>query len=152
MSGSNVLLLSILILGIVGKSNIVAAAAAILLVIQFTNLQSLYPLLERRGLELGLLFLMLSVLVPFAAGRVPLTQISKSFVTILGLIAIISGALATTLNARGLEMLQREPYMMIGLVVGSIAGIIFFRGIPVGPLMAGGIAVILIKIVELIRR
>ncbi|MHB1420905.1 MAG: DUF441 domain-containing protein [Bacillota bacterium] len=151
MSGSNLLLLAILLLGIVGKSNIVAAAAAILLVIQFTNLQSLYPLLERRGLELGLLFLMLSVLVPFAAGRVPLDQIPKSFITVLGLIAIVSGALATHLNARGLEMLQREPYMMIGLVVGSIAGIILFRGIPVGPLMAGGIAVILMKIVQMIR-
>jgi uncharacterized membrane protein (DUF441 family) len=146
-----IMLLGILILGIVGKSNIIAAAAGILLVIQFTNLQYLLPVLEKRGLELGLLFLVLAVLVPFASGRVPGQEVFRSFVSVSGIIAIISGALATHLNGHGLELLQREPYLMIGLVIGSIVGVIFFGGIPVGPLMAGGIAAILLSLANLMR-
>ena len=68
--------------------------SGILLVIQFTNLQYLLPVLEKRGLELGLLFLVLAVLVPFASGRVPGQEVPL-FVSVSGIIAIISGALAT---------------------------------------------------------
>ena len=151
MTAATLLMLFILVLGIVGRSNVVAAAAAILLLIHFTNLQKLFPIIERRGLEIGLLFLMLSVLVPFATGRVPVKEIFKCFVTVAGIIAIFSGALATYMNGKGLDMLQHAPHLMIGLVVGSIIGIVFFGGIPVGPLMAGGIAAVLMHLYQTFR-
>ncbi|MBZ4687731.1 MAG: hypothetical protein JG764_1364 [Clostridiales bacterium] len=151
MNTTTLMMLLILLLGILGRSNIIAAAAAILLLVQFTNLQRFFPMLERRGLELGLLFLIISVLVPFAAGKVPVKDILTSFFTIPGVIAILSGALATHLNCKGLEMLQSTPQLMIGLVVGSIIGITLLGGIPVGPLMAGGIAALLMQIVNLFR-
>lgn len=151
MTAATALMLVILILGIVGRSNVVAAAAAIMLLIHFTNLQRLFPIIERRGLEMGLLFLMLSVLVPFAAGRVPVKEIFKCFISVPGLIAIVSGAIATYMNGKGLDMLQHAPQLMIGLVIGGIVGIVFFGGIPVGPLMAGGIAAILMHFYQMIR-
>lgn len=151
MSSATGLMLLILLLGILGKSNVIAAAAGILLVLQFFSLQSLYPVLERRGLEVGLVFLVISVLVPFAAGRVPGGEIVRSFLTVPGIIALVSGALATHMNGQGLDLLQRVPSLMIGLVVGSIIGVIFFGGIPVGPLMAGGIAALLLALYGLLR-
>ncbi|WP_227763091.1 DUF441 domain-containing protein [Zhaonella formicivorans] len=151
MQNSTILMLLILVLGIWGRSNIIAAAAGILLVLQFINLHTFLPILERRGLEIGLVFLVIAVLVPFASGRVSIGEIIKSFLTLPGVIAIISGALATILNGHGLSLLQREPYLMIGLVVGSIIGVITFGGIPVGPLMAGGIAALLLQLAGLIR-
>jgi uncharacterized membrane protein (DUF441 family) len=151
MTAATVLMLVILLLGIVGRSNIVASAAAFLLLLHFTNFQRILPIIERRGLETGLLFLMLSVLVPFAAGRVPVKDILRCFISIPGLIAIFSGALATFMNGKGLNMLQEFPQMMIGLVIGGIVGIVFFGGIPVGPLMAGGIAAILMHFYQLFR-
>ncbi len=151
MNAATILMLIILLLGIIGRSNVVAAAAAIMLLIHFTNLQRLFPIIERRGLEMGLLFLMMSVLVPFAAGRVPIKEIIKSFLSVPGIIAIFSGALATFMNGKGLDMLQHAPQMMIGLVIGGIIGIVFFGGIPVGPLMAGGIAAVLIHFYQLFR-
>jgi len=144
-------MLFILALGIIGRSNIVAAAAAIMLLIHFTNLQKLFPIIERRGLEMGLLFLMLAVLVPFATGRVPVKEILKCFVTVPGIIAIFSGAMATYMNGKGLDMLQHAPQLMIGLVIGGIIGIVFFGGIPVGPLMAGGIAAVLMHFYQTFR-
>ncbi|GAW93698.1 DUF441 domain-containing protein [Calderihabitans maritimus] len=146
MSGPNLLIILMLMLGILGKSNIIAAAAAILLVLRLTNLEYLFPVLEKRGLEVGLLFLVISVLIPLATDRIPGRDILRSFLTLPGLIAMISGALATHLNGKGLKLLQEMPELMIGLIIGSIIGIVFLGGIPVGPLMAGGIAALLMEL------
>ncbi|WRO20638.1 DUF441 domain-containing protein [Metallumcola ferriviriculae] len=142
----NWIIILVLILGILGKSDIIAAAAAILLVIDYVNLERFLPTLERRGLELGLLFLVISVLVPFAANKVDGRVILNSFFSLPGLLALIGGAVATSLNGQGLHMLQQRPELMIALVFGSILGIIFLKGIPVGPLMAGGIAALLMRL------
>lgn len=151
MSTATIILLMLMMLGILGRSNVIAAAAAILLLLQFTNLQRLYPLLERRALEAGLIFLVVSVLAPFAAGRVAPRDMLQSFVSVPGLIAIASGIIATHMNCQGLELLQRFPQMMIGMVIGSIIGVAFFGGIPVGPLMAGGIAALLVQLMALLH-
>lgn len=148
---ASVILLGILLLGMFGRSNIVAMAAGILLVVKFARLEHYLPILERRGLEIGLLFLMLAVLVPFASGRVAGKEIFRSFLSVSGIIAIISGALATHMNGRGLDLLKFDPSLMVGLVIGSMIGIIFFGGVPVGPLMAGGIAALLLSLLQFFR-
>lgn len=146
MSAATIILILLMLLGVLGRSNVIAAAAAVLLLLQFTSLQRFYPVLERRALEAGLIFLVVSVLVPFASGRVAPGDILRSFISVPGLIAIASGIIATLLNCQGLELLQRFPQMMIGMVIGSIMGVAFFGGIPVGPLMAGGIAALLVQL------
>jgi len=151
MSTAMIMLILLMLLGILGRANVIAAAAAVLLLIQFTNLQKIYPLLERRSLEAGLIFLLVSVMVPFASGRVSSQELLQSFISLPGLIAIASGIIATHMNCQGLELLQRFPHMMIGMVIGSIIGVAFFGGIPVGPLMAGGIAALLVQLVALFR-
>ncbi len=139
-------LVTLILIGILGKSNILATAACILLAVRLTRLHYLFPILERHGLDLGLLFLMISVLVPFAAGKIPLKEIFGSFASVPGLLAVLGGALATYLNGQGLNMLKIEPELMVGLVVGGIIGILFFRGIPVGPLMAAGLTAFFLKL------
>ncbi|NLO88763.1 MAG: DUF441 domain-containing protein [Clostridia bacterium] len=149
MGWQSLLMFTILILGVIGRSDIISAAAGVLLVLHLVGLNAIFPYIEDKGLELGLFFLVLYVLVPFAAGRVSFSEIAKSFVSVQGLVAVISGALATHLNNKGLEMLQLEPSLIIGLVMGSIIGVVFFNGIPVGPLMAGGIAALIMQIIQL---
>ncbi|SMC00045.1 Uncharacterized membrane protein, DUF441 family [Thermanaeromonas toyohensis ToBE] len=151
MNTSTLLLLLIMLLGILGRSNIIAAAAAALLLLEFASLERFFPLLERRALEVGLIFLVVSVLIPFTYGRVAPVEILRSFTSTTGLIAILSGLLATLLNYQGLELLKRYPHMMVGMIIGSIIGVAFFGGIPVGPLMAGGIAALLVYLVEYLR-
>lgn len=145
------ILLCILLLGMFGRSNVVAMAAGILLVVKLARLEHYLPLLERRGLEMGLLFLMLSVLVPFASGKVTPQDILRAFLSWPGLVALVSGALATHMNGKGLQLLQLDPSLMVGLVVGSIIGIIFFGGVPVGPLMAGGIAALILSLWQYLK-
>lgn len=138
-------LVALILIGLLGKSHIVATAACILLIVKLTRAYSLFPLLDRRGLELGLLFLMISVLVPFATEKVSARDIWGSFTTVPGILAILGGALATYMNGQGLNLLKLDPELMAGLVVGGIIGIVFFRGQPVGPLMAAGLTAFFLK-------
>lgn len=144
--GGEALLLILIVIGLVAKAPLIATSACILLVLKLTNLTHYFPLIERRGLELGLLFLMLSVLVPFASGKVTLQELRHCFISVPGLLAIVGGTLATYMNGDGLRMLKLQPELLMGLVIGSIIGIVFFKGIPVGPLMAAGLTAFFLKI------
>ncbi|MFZ7103685.1 MAG: DUF441 domain-containing protein [Peptococcaceae bacterium] len=143
------LLLVLILIGILGQSSLLATSACILLVLKLTRLQHYFPLIERRGLEIGLLFLLLSVLVPFASEQMTFKDLMKGIFSWQGILCAVGGALATYMNGEGLDMLKLQPELMSGLVVGAIIGIIIFKGIPVGPLMAAGLAAIFIKIIEL---
>jgi len=142
------LLLVLILIGIIGKSSLLATSACILLVLKLSRLQHYFPLIERRGLEIGLLFLLLSVLVPFASEQMTFRDLMKGILTWQGLMCAAGGAIATYMNGAGLNMLKIQPELMSGLVVGSIIGIVVFKGIPVGPLMAAGLAAGFIKIIE----
>ncbi|SMO39532.1 DUF441 domain-containing protein [Melghirimyces algeriensis] len=141
-----ILIVALIIIGIIGRSPIIATAASFLLILKLTQLERFFPSVERRGLEIGLLFLTIAVLVPFASGRITAKEIFTVFTSAPGILAIVGGVIATYMNGKGLDLLKMDPQMIIGLVIGSIIGIVFFRGIPVGPLMAAGITALLLKI------
>ncbi len=144
-----IILVVLIIIGIVGRASILATAASFLLILKLLSLQRYFPMLERRGLELGLLFLMISVLIPLVNGKVATKDMMSTFMTIGGLCAIIGGIVATYVNCQGLYMLKTDPELMMGLVIGSVLGIVFLKGIPVGPLMAAAIAAMLLKLYQL---
>ena len=114
-------------------------------------MQFLYPFLEKRGLEIGLLFLIISILVPLASGKIGYKDITYTLTSLPGLMAILGGALATHLNGEGLKLLQVDPAVIFGLVFGSIMGIVLFNGQPVGPLMAAGITALFLEVIYLIK-
>ncbi|MGM0880582.1 MAG: DUF441 domain-containing protein [Bacillota bacterium] len=145
-----IVLVALIIIGLVGRSPIIATAACILLAVKLVHLERFLPSIERRGLELGLLFLTFSVLVPFASGRIHPKDIAAVLTTWPGWLALIGGAAATYINGKGLDLLRIDPQIIVGLVLGSIVGIVFLRGVPVGPLMAAGITALLYKLFKLI--
>ncbi len=150
MSGVYMLVV-LLLVGIVARSNLISSAACILLVLKFSSLDMFFPFLEKRGLEIGLLFLLLSILVPVATEKITKNEILYSFLSLPGILAILGGALATYLNGDGLKLLQIDPEIIFGVVIGSIIGITFFGGIPVGPLMAAGLTALFLNIIALFR-
>lgn len=148
----NLLLVSLIIIGMIGRSHIITTAACVLLIVKLASLERFLPSIERRGLELGLLFLTMGVLVPFAGEKIQWKDITSVFTSWVGVAALIGGAAATYMNSKGLELLKFDPQLIVGLVIGSIFGIVFLRGIPVGPLMAAGITALLLKIGQFIFR
>lgn len=140
------MLVALLLIGIIARSNLIATAACVLLLLKFSNLNFIMPILEKRGLELGLLFLLLAIMVPVATGQVTEKELLYNFTTIPGILAVVGGALATHLNGEGLKLLQLDPELIFGFVVGSVIGIVFLGGVPVGPLMAAGVTALFLEI------
>jgi uncharacterized membrane protein (DUF441 family) len=146
LNGDYVLILLVM-LGILGRNNLVAASGCILLVLRLTGLDRFtYPWLERQGIETGLLFLMLYILVPYARGETSVDQLRATFTSRRGILAVLAGLLATRLNAQGLSLLQTMPETVFGMTMGAVVGIVFFDGVPCGPVMTAAVTTVLMEV------
>ncbi len=151
MFSPELLLIAFIIIGTISKVNIVSVAASVLLVMRMLNLTRWFPMLERRSLELGLLFLMISIFIPLAAGRLSTRDMLSVITSPAGIAAIFGGIIATMMNAKGLFLLQGDPALLFGILTGSVIGIVYFDGMPVGPLMAAALAALFLQFFRLFR-
>lgn len=135
----------ILAAGIIGQNPLVITAAAILLAMVTLNLHAWVPVVERHSINIGLTLLIVGLLTPFAGDRLTFRDVAVGLRGATGLAAVVGGALAAYMCARGLELLAVEPHVIIGLIVGTIIGVAFFRGVPVGPLAAAGLAALFLR-------
>ncbi|MGD8400592.1 MAG: DUF441 domain-containing protein [Bacillota bacterium] len=149
MIQDNLLLLVILVMGLIFNNNLVAAGAGSLLVLKLVKLQAVLLICERRALDLGLLFLLIAVLVPFAVDRVGVKDIWLTFQTLRGWLAMFGGVTAAYLCGQGLLLMQAQPEVVVGLVIGTVFGVSLLKGIPVGPLAAAGVTALLFNILGL---
>lgn len=141
-----ILILIVFSLGILAKSDLLSLAAVVLFILKVLHLHSIFPILEDKGLDLGLLFLILAVLTPLITDDNGLSELLTAFKSPVGILALLGGLLATKLNGMGLELLEAEPHLIVQMVLGSLIGIIFLDGIPVGPLMAGGLTALFFQL------
>ena len=144
MNAGKLILTILFLLGMVFRNNLVAASAGTLLVIKLVNLPSALKVLERHSLEWGLLFLLLAVMVPFALEMIGFKEIGRTFLSPVGIVAIAGGLLAAYLCGQGVILLQWKPEIMAGLVIGTLLGVAFLKGSPVGPLAAAGLTALLL--------
>ncbi|MHB9145538.1 MAG: DUF441 domain-containing protein [Symbiobacteriia bacterium] len=143
MLGENLILLLILFLGLIFSNTLIASAAALVLVFQALGAKPVVSFLDRYALQLGLILLTVSVLTPFTNNRYSLSHVARSLTSLTGLLAVIGGASMAFLSARGVELMQVKPEIVVGLMVGTILGVLIFRGMPVGPLAASGVTAML---------
>jgi uncharacterized membrane protein (DUF441 family) len=64
-------------------------------------------------------------------------------------VAIIGGIVAAYLCGQGLVLLQLNPEVVVGLVIGTVVKVSLLKGIPVGPLAAAGVTAILFNLLGL---
>lgn len=148
MATERVILLLLMALGVAARNALIVTSAGVILIIQVLRLDRLFPIIEKRGLEGGLILLLMAVLVPFATGAVGWTEIKESFTSWTGLAAITGGIMAAVLSGYGVSLLQVRPEVIVGMVVGTILGVVLFKGIPVGPLAAAGFTAVLLAILR----
>lgn len=146
------ILLLVLILGVLARNGLLVSAAGALLVLQHMRVPRRYFLLvEERGIELGLTLLLLAVLAPLASGRVGWDDMRQTLASPHGLAAVVGGLVAAVISAPGIELLRAQPQVIVGLMVGTILGVLCFRGTPVGPVAAAGIAAVLLRVLGRLR-
>ncbi|MFO7255486.1 MULTISPECIES: DUF441 family protein [Limnochorda] len=144
MEGKLVLLV-LVAAGLLGRNDLVATAAAALLIFATLGPASVLDFLEEYTLSLGILLLLISLLLPFARGHLGLAQAAVQMVSLPGLVAVVVGALSAWLAAQGVNLLQHRPETMLGMVMGSVMGVLWLEGIPAGPLVAAGLAAVLLR-------
>lgn len=142
----NLFLLILLAMGIIGQNSLVSIASAALLLLRLLNLQQVLPYLEGLGLQFGLTLLILSIVSPFASEDMIVADAFKSILRPTGAVTFLCGIIGACLGAQGVQILQSRPEAILGLVLGTIVGATFFRGIPVGPLVAAGMAAVLLQL------
>lgn len=142
---TSLLLLVLVALGIFSSNMPVTVAILILLLLRVTRLQVAFPFLEKYGLTVGIIILTIGVMAPLASGKIPVSALWQSFLNWKSLLAIAVGILVAYLGGRGAGLMTSQPTVVAGLLIGTIIGVAFFKGVPVGPLIAAGILSLLIS-------
>jgi uncharacterized membrane protein (DUF441 family) len=151
-NSSELILIILLFLGLFGRSNLIVASSCILLSIRYFGLdQVILPVLEKRGLEIGLVLLMLHILAPIANSKLAKEDL-YSVVSLKGFLALAAGALATKLNGDGLNLMNANPEIIFGLTAGTVVGIVLFRGMPCGPVMAAAVTAVFFQVLQFFCR
>ena len=142
----------VLILSIIGHNMTVVYAAVIVLALKILAQISGQPVILEwmgsHGLNFGIIILTAAVLVPIADGTVTVQTIIDSFKTPIGIVAVIAGLLAAISGGVGVPLMQTNPNVIPALIVGTMAGVFFFKGIAVGPLIAAGFTYFVMALIE----
>ena len=147
---STLMLVSILVLGFCARSRIIIVASLLLLLLKEIKIEGIFEFLSNWGIEIGLIFLLLAILSSIVLEPVSVKDLKNIIFSYKGIIAVLAGLMATRFNEMGLGLLNTSPQLIIGIIVGSILGVIILDGIPVGPLMAAGLAALLVRLFEFI--
>ncbi|OOF64167.1 DUF441 domain-containing protein [Rodentibacter pneumotropicus] len=137
------LLVILIILGIVSHNSAITISAAVLLIMQQTFLSEYIPFLEKYGLKIGIIILTVGVLSPLVSGKINLPNMAD-FLSWKMALSIVVGVFVAWLAGKGVSLMGEQPVLVTGLLIGTVAGVAFLGGIPVGPLIAAGILALLL--------
>jgi uncharacterized membrane protein (DUF441 family) len=149
MSFENLPILLILVLAVIGNNVSVAIAAAALLLLKLLGLSSWLGVVETRGINIGVIILTAAVLAPLAAGKIELAALGDTFKTPAGLIAVAVGLGVAWVAGRGVPFMQASPQLVTAVMLGTLIGVCFFKGLAVGPLIAGGMVALIVGVLRL---
>lgn len=148
---SNIILVIILAVSIIGKANSVSVAVAALLMIKLLNIEKyILPMLDSKGVFWALVILIATILIPIANGSISLIKIKENLISVVGIIALLLSFFTTYLSGLGLKYLTVQGHgdVMPSLILGSIAAAAFLGGVPVGPLITSGLLVLVMKVLH----
>ena len=132
------MLVALIVLGVVSHNSTVTIAAAVLLIMQQTVLVRYADWLDKHAIYWGIVILTIGVLSPLVSGRIQLPNI-VDMLNFKMFAAVVVGILVAWLGGRGVVLMTAQPTVVTGVLIGTVIGVAFFRGIPVGPLIAAGI-------------
>ncbi len=145
------MLLIILVVAVLGKADSVAIAAGTLLMIKLLHIESyIFPCIEKGGLNLGLILIIASILIPIAKGSITSINIKNVFTSWVGIMALVISFFTTYLSGLGLKYLtvQGHSDVMPALILGAVAAASFIGGVPVGPLITSGMLALITKLIN----
>ncbi|MBR2216522.1 MAG: DUF441 domain-containing protein [Selenomonadaceae bacterium] len=146
MATEYITLIAVLLLSLLGHNMTVVYATAIVLALKVLGLNSALNSLGSQGINWGIVILTAAILVPIATGTITIHTMIESFKTRPGIVAVVAGLLAALAGGSGVTLLASAPNVIPALIIGTMAGVLFFNGIAVGPLIAAGVTYFVLAI------
>lgn len=139
-------MLAILICGVVGHNMSVAYAAGAVILLKVLGLNQVIDVLGDKGITWGIILLTAAIFVPIATGNITWADILHCFQSPVGIVSLIVGAGVAIFGYLGVDYMKASPEVATALIIGTMIGVFFFRGIPVGPLIASGVVYVVMTI------
>lgn len=146
MGQEYIIMLAILICGVVGHNMSVAYAAGAVILLKVLGLNQVIDVLGDKGITWGIILLTAAIFVPIATGKITWADIMHCFQSSVGIVSLIVGAGVAIFGYLGVDYMKASPEVATALIIGTMIGVFFFRGIPVGPLIASGVVYVVMTI------
>ena len=140
----------LLLLSYIGHNMSVFYAVGIILILKLFQFNALMKFVETNGLNYGIILLTIAILLPLANGKITVSMMIDSFKSPIGILALLAGVFAAVAGGWGITLLKDSPFIVTSLVVGTMVGVFFFKGVAVGPLIAGGMTYLVLSIAKVI--
>ena len=140
----------LLLLSYIGHNMSVFYAVGIILILKLFQFNALMNFVETNGLNYGIILLTIAILLPLANGKITVSMMIDSFKSPIGILALLAGVFAAVAGGWGITLLKASRFIVTSLVVGTMVGVFFFKGVAVGPLIAGGMTYLVLSIVKVI--
>ena len=142
------ILVGMIVLGYVTSNTSVSMASGILLVLKIILPHEKLMYFGAHGLNWGVILLTAAVLTPMALGNIGIKEIVEVFKSPEGLISITVGVLVALLGKWGANLMAADPQIVVSSIIGTIIGVVFLKGVPVGPMIASGMVYVLLKVLH----
>ncbi|AOM82260.1 DUF441 domain-containing protein [Salisediminibacterium beveridgei] len=150
MAHSTLFMLILLAVGLFAKNQALIIAVVFLLAVKWIGLgDKLLPVIQTKGINVGVTIITIAVLVPIVTGEIGFRDLQEALKSSYAWIALFSGIFVAVIAANGIELLQSDPHITVALVVGTILAVALFNGVAVGPLIGAGIAYLAMKIADM---
>lgn len=147
---SKIILIVLFILSLINKNKSLTGAALIIFVISFIDNGKSAEFIEKHFMNLGMTFLMIWMLVPLIKQTSVESININHLLNLRSIISIIAGISAVLVASKGVTFLKLNSDTMPGILIGSIIGVTFLGGVPVGPLIASGMVFGILKLINFI--
>lgn len=146
-------LLFILLIALIAKNQSLLVASIVVLLLKFLpNTEKVMDWLSNKGINLGVTIISITILLPIATGKIGLKDLLNTFKTPMGWIGIFCGILVAILSSKGVGLINQSPEITVALVFGTILGVVFFKGIAAGPIIASGIMYVILTSLQLLKQ
>ncbi len=140
----------VLIIAMVGKnSSLVIATLVVMLIKALPFTQKWLPVIQSKGINWGVTIISVAILIPIATGEITFHDLMRVFRTPAGWIAITMGIAVAILSRLGVNQLSSSPQVTVALVFGTIMGVVLFKGIAAGPVIASGLTYCIVTMLNL---
>ncbi|WP_342752908.1 DUF441 domain-containing protein [Shouchella clausii] len=153
LSQSTLFLLLLMAIALIAKNQSLIIAISVLLLIKWTGLgDKVFPLMQAKGINLGVTVITIAVLVPIATGEIGFKQLGEAMKSYYAWVALGSGIAVALVAASGIDLLKNDPHITAALVLGTIVAVSFLNGVAVGPLIGAGIAYLTMRAIQYIAQ